>query len=389
MKPIRYFLLLVAGIVFLTIPAFCYQTEYYLYTSIYSNFTLPVLKILPSGQIVTTSFIYSTGIRPALGVLLEKGWLINCYNAPFGGNTYFITYKINSDFSLNQISVSTSNYSGENEYYINITPNGQLILVGTSNYNRIWSIDTFGNIINANNIFTGYFSNPIRPQGDITISANIGTGYMPVYHIDYNTKTLTSTQNISYSNIDKIIFTPDGKLAVGIGHNIGGTFGANSKEVALFSISPTGTVSTTTVLLSLGLNPFDAVISPDGSYLFLMGGGNGPIATLKVNSIATTIQDTGKRFYQPNSNGFFGVNPAGPTRVTPDGRMLVYLYENSLDNTNWLATAWINSDGSLTWTGYNYPYDLTFDGGSDFMYDMVIVPNYTTSIPPELWGKLE
>ena len=385
---ILYFWLLFAGIVTSTIPALCFQTEYYLYTSLDGSGILPVLKILPSGEIVTTEMVYPlVGGGPCFGYLSSKRMLIVAYDYAYLSTQQMVTYKINSDFTLTELSQSTSTTRA---FSIDICPNEELLFKNSSYGSEIWSIDSLGHLTNTGNTFVGYFNNPVRPQGDITIPASFGTIYIPIYSINYGSRSVTSPQHVSITNLNKIIFSPDGRLALGIGHEIDGSFGINNKNIALFGISSTGSVSTSSILYGLGYiyYPFDEVITPDGQYLFIEG--TPGIATIKVNSITTTIQDTGSRYsYPTTNNGFNATIPEGGMRVTPDGRMLVYMYQSSLDGRNWVGTAFINGDGSLTWTGYTFPYDSTFGGGSDFLYDMLLVPNYTTSIPPELWGKLE
>ena len=376
--------LLLAGIVLCAIPAHCFVIEYYLYTSTAESNSLPVLKILPSGQIVNTGLIYPAGESSPLGFLADQRMLVVANPFPSFTNG-FITYKINSDFSLTQLSVSTSTTYA---FYINITPNNELILKSTPYDFEIWSIDSMGIITNTENKFLGYFITPVRPQGDIAISPSGGCACdIQVFSIDYNTQSLISTQTILYGGVRKIVYSRDGKMAVGIGYNIGNTFGG---DVALLTISSTGSVSTTTTILYLGQDFRDVVFTPDGKYLYLLpygGSTSASIFTLLLNSTTTTLQDTGKRFQQISGYGFVW-SIGNLFQVTPDGKMLVYLYTNSIDNKAWISTAWINDDGSLTWTGYDFPYQSTF-GGTFSIFDMIIVPNYITSIPSELWKEYE
>ena len=369
--------------VILTIPAFCFQSEYYLYISTGYSGNLPVLKVLPSGEIINTGYLYATGQHPTMGLISTQNLLIVSSAIPSNGE--FVTYKFNPDFTLTILSITTSTTS---VFYINLTPNGKLILKSTPYYNEIWSVDSLGIVSNTGNTFLGYFINPVRSQGDISISANIGTGYMPVYQIDYVTMTLSSTQNIPFSNVNKIIFAPDGKLAIGIGSNLNNTFGG---DVGLFTIDSSGSVSTTTTILYLGRDLRDATFTPDGRFVFLVpeGGPPAPIITLQVNSNTTSLQDTGKRFQHPNANQIGWSLGGHVVQTTPDGRMLIYFYISSIDDKFYLATAWINGDGSLAWTGYDFPYESYFSDSLDYIQDMVIVPNYITSIPDELWQGFE
>ena len=98
--------LLIVGIVFLAIPSFGFQTEYFLYTSTGEEYTLPVLKILPTGQIVTTGLLYPADQTPSFGLLSDRRILLVAN--PSVSYQGFASYKINADYSLTLLSASTS-----------------------------------------------------------------------------------------------------------------------------------------------------------------------------------------------------------------------------------------------------------------------------------------
>jgi hypothetical protein len=49
------------------------------------------------------------------------------------------------------------------------------------------------------------------------------------------------------------------------------------------------------------------------------------------------------------------------------------------------ATAWINSDGSLSWTGHTFPFDSIYASGLTTVVDYVIVPVYVTGVEDNYW----
>ena len=86
-------ILTLLGMVILTIPAFCFQSEYYLYISTGYSGNLPVLKVLPSGEIINTGYLYATGQHPTMGLISTQNLLIVSSAIPSNGE--FVTYKFN------------------------------------------------------------------------------------------------------------------------------------------------------------------------------------------------------------------------------------------------------------------------------------------------------
>lgn len=75
--------------------------------------------------------------------------------------------------------------------------------------------------------------------------------------------------------------------------------------------------------------------------------------------------------------------------LVSEGNLAVVEYMDPSDARYWLATAFVNGDGSLTWTGYRFQYDSTYAGYLDVLIDLEIYPVYVTAVPAELWKELE
>ena len=142
----------------------------------------------------------------------------------------------------------------------------------------------------------------------------------------------------------------------------------------MLNIDSAFNVTTTSQIFTVSgtVTPGPPAISPDGKYLWF------PKGFIELFSIDTlgNVTDTGQKYLGPNSDNYL-------QRNTPDGRLAVVVYGNVNDAGNF-ATAIINGDGSLTWTGYN----LAFNYGT-YITDFVVVPVYVTCVPEEFWNKLD
>ena len=86
------------------------------------------------------------------------------------------------------------------------------------------------------------------------------------------------------------------------------------------------------------------------------------------------VKDTGQQYYASNdSRAYFLKN-------TFNGNLAIVEYQDSSRDAGNFATAIINGDGSLTWTGYTFAFDY-----GAYVTDFVVVPVYVTGIPKELW----
>ncbi len=322
------------------------------------------LKILPNGQILDTYIQYTTGennefLDGSLAVSPDNRFL-------FASGDVIYRYQIQADGSL--FSIGSTNPGG-----VVFTPNKQLV-IGT---NIIYSLTSTGDLINGTS----------SPTIDYPYIDPLGRGLLGVssfstfsaYTINYNTRTLTQTTTFPYGNglLFGINFTPNGKLGFLYGFNLSPS---NTGDLWVWKIDSTFNI-TTSQLLSVSQGMIDdLVISNDSRYLWADTG-----YYIELFSIDTlgNVTDTGKQYYALNVMHRTGVNFQ---RNTPDGNLAIVEYDDDdlAPEAGCFATAFINGDGSLTWTGYTFAFDSAHPtGGTVVSY--TIVPVYATGIPEELW----
>jgi len=358
---------------------YSYQTEYYIYMTLSDTQVLTVLKILPSGEIQDTGLVYNVG-SSWLAYDGKHNHLIMANPAPAPNTNGFNVYKIKSDYSLSLFSYMTSNTFAWNLMISN--NNDYLIKTNNSSLGEIWSIDSDGNISDTGNRYDPISNSVvISPFDNIAVDANAFA--INIYSVDTYNKKLETINVSSVTNISYTFFTPDGKTLIGVGHDIGGSYGINSKELILFNIDTQGNLTTITTA-GYQYYPSWGAMHPNGQYFYLYCDSGQFIAKFAYDSVNQKMSYSGEKYYQ--SGGY----ALSDFHITSDGKMLVYLYGKSSDNTRWLTAARINDDGSLSWTGYEFPYFKQFSKQLlDWVFGMVIVPSEITAVPEKEWQELE
>ncbi len=322
------------------------------------------LKVLPNGQILDTYTQYT----------IEGNWFD--YGALDVSSNYQFLLIASDDIHRFQIQLDGSLFSlgttPSAGSQIAITPNGQIVIVTLNvGSSTIYSLDSSGDLING------------TPGPEIAIpkADPLGRGVLAgitsafsAYTINYNTRTLTQTT--SFLRGDGIPygfnFTPDGKLGFMYGFNLAPN---NTGDLLVMKIDSNFTITTTQVLNIPGRPIDDLAVSKDGRYLWASAG------YIELFSIDTNglVTDTGNKYYVLNQTGSY----AQYQRNTPNGNLAIVEYlDFNLGGS--FATAYINGDGSLTWTGYTFAFDSAHPTEGTVV-DYAIVPVYATGIPEELW----
>ncbi len=320
------------------------------------------LKILPNGQILDTYIQYSNGgnynqfVNGSLAVSPDNQFL-------FATGDAIYRYQIQPDGSLVSIGSTTPAES------IAITPNEQLAIGD----NIIYSLTSTGDLVNGT---------PGPEIGLATVDplgrgvlAGITSGFS-AYTINYNTRTLNETTTFPRGDgeLYGFDFTPDGKLGFMYGFNLSPN---NTGDLWVLKIDSTFSVTTSQVLsVSQGVIS-DLAVSNDSRYLWASAG---YIELFAIDTLGN-VTDTGKEYYVSNDTGEAS---AGFQKNTPDGRLAIVDYFDWNSDGVGFATAFINGDGSLTWTGYTFAFDSAHPTGGTVV-DYAIVPVYATGIPEELW----
>ncbi len=315
------------------------------------------LKVLPNGQIFDTYTRYT--IEGNTGQFWYGSFAVSPddrFLFAAGDATY--RYQIQSDGSLVSIGSTTPGA-------IAFTPNDQLVIGNT-----IYSLTSTGDLVNGTSsplVDTPYID-PLG-RGLLAISSH---STFSAYTINYNTRTLTQTTSFPIGNgqFFGFNFTPDGKLGFQYGFNLSPN---NTGNLLVMKIDSTFNI-TTSQLLSVSQDMIENLaISNDSRSLWANTGYY--IELFTIDTLGN-VTDTGKQYYVSNNLGY----GAGLQRNTPDGNMAIVQYQVAAPDapTNF-ATAWINGDGSFTWTEYT----CTFE--SVVVWDFVVVPVYMTSVPEELW----
>ncbi len=319
------------------------------------------LKILPNGQILDTYIQYTTianGFGSALAVSPKNRFL-------FASGDVIYRFQIQSDGSLVSIGSTTPADS------VAITPNEQLDIGG----NTIYSLTSTGDLVNGISISSLGIDYPyIDPLGrGILGISSIST--FSAYTINYNSRTLSlmTTYPLGNGNYYSFTFTPDGKLGFLSGFGVSPSGG----DLWVLNIDSVFNVTTTSQILNIpnSIGFREPVISQNNKYLWGATGAYG-IALLTID-ITGRVTDTGQHYSEPGW-------AVGFPRVTPDEQLALVFEEIDVLQSGAFATAFINGDGSLTWTGYTFAFDSVYPTLGEVL-DYAIVPVYATGIPEELW----
>lgn len=356
-------------------------TEYKLYTVPGESAMMHVLRILPDGEFVNPDEHYALiGQGASVRQTHDKKMLLAC--SGLGTKVY----RINPDETLTYLSGNNAAWANNNDA-MKITPNNELVLFNTPGLDNIFRLTTMGELINTGNLYNGALFSAINPH-DNPVITKISPISAAVYWLDYTTGSMAQVTTFS-TGANGLSFTPDGSLGLLWGIEPSPT---SSGQVVVLTIDTSGTVDTTSqAFLPFGEigNIMDLRITPNGKYAFVASdagtAGGCIVATLVIDTVTGRVTNTGIRSSKPTLTSLDILE----IRISDDGRLLVAYYWDDAYWSKCLATAFINWDGTLTWTGYTFPYDDTFCSGLDFMEDMEIVSFYATAVPEELWRDLE
>jgi len=385
MKKIWLHLPLIILILGLWFPAEGKTIDYYmLYTSTGDTYQLPVLKMLSTGEIIETGMDYTAG-GSCFGYLKHKNKLIvgNPYPRPV--RTGIVVYDINSNGSLSVYSEYSTDLfcyqlidSGDETFIVihnpNITPSTE-----------IWSIDSLNHLEKTDTLSINAFPLILSPQDNILVGTHV-VDKVYLYWINPKNYEIKLNQELSISGIRDLRFNPEGTLVVGCGEDIGGSWGVNSKKVILFSVKADKTLSEITSLVG-SYYPIQIIMHPNGAFFYLHEEGVNVLRLFKLDKENMTIEDTGQEYY-PEGNPSFYWAIEKLIKITPDGKFLICAYQPQAGSMA-LTSALINSDGSLSWTGYSFLYDKYCAGGEVFIRDYEIVPHEVTGISEKVWLELE
>ena len=388
--PICFFMFIVSTVIAQSI------TEYSLFSLIAEDNKVIRLRILPNGQIIDPLQQYTT-LMDTNRITYDtnrKYLYVSCrgYGSPGGINSFIIQ----NDGSLLPLETTTTNGGAYNQGAIRttITPNNQLLIPITSTLSVvtntvIYEVSSTGQLTDTGNRFNRYGFPCVDPFGRVIISNDTATIVISgnttqawvydVYSINYLTKTVTQTQVVpnSGSNIFDIRFPKSGTMGIVYGVDCD----TSSHDLSVIWIDSFGNVTAPNLGFHVFANVYDVALLPNDQYAYICG--DTTINLFSVNTITRTITDTGYRFRPPNGKTPFLF------RLNDSGTFGVLLYV-ATDGLYWLTSAFINpSNGELTWTGYTFAIDSIYAGPGTGALDIQWVPVYATSIPSELWGKLE
>ena len=257
------------------------------------------------------------------------------------------------------VSIGSTNPGG-----VAFTPNEQLVI----GWNTIYSLTSTGDLVNG---ISGPLMDSIQidPLGRGLLAMSSFSTFS-AYTINYNSRTLslTTTYPLGTGSIFYFAFTPNGKLGFYYSMVLGWLGGSLLLTASLM-------LSTTQVLNIPDRSIDDLAVSNDSRYLWASAG------YIELFSIDTNgmVTDTGNKYYVLNQTGSY----AQYQRNTPDGNLAIVEYlDFNLGGS--FATAYINGDGSLTWTGYTFAFDSAHPTEGTVV-DYAIVPVYATGIPEEFW----
>lgn len=324
------------------------------------------IQVFPNGQILDPHIQYLIGGTNGgtLAVTTDYHFLL----ASGDPDTYSFQILPNG----NLFTISSTPGGG----HLTITPNNQLVITDNG---YMFSLSSTG--ILAYDTTIPLLDNPkVDPMGRGILGLS-SLWYFSSYTINYvqNTLTMTTSYPQGSSGTFGYTFTPNGKLGF-----VWGSFESpNEQEWELWALHIDSSFNVTTTSQrfpspATGVAPEEPAISPDSKYLWI------PDEFSRLFTIDTlgNVTDTGKEYFVSNmSTG----NAIFLQKNTPDGRIAIVEYEDfSNNNVGNFATAIIEGDGSLIWTGYTLGYNY-----GTYITDFVVVPVYTTSVPEELWKKLD
>ncbi len=325
------------------------------------------LKVLPDGQILDSYTQYTVGWN---GFISGELAVTNNYNFLFISTGEAIyRYRVQSNGTLVALG-STLTPQGSPGF--TITPNNQLLITVPAygfGIGTVFSISSIGDLVNgAPGLLIA--SPKVDPLGRGLLAISSFSTFS-AYTINYNSKTLslTTTYPLEVDSPFYFAFTPNG--------NLGFFYSPVWDGLGVLSFDSLFNVSTTQVLNIPGSSIGDLAVSKDGRYLWAS---ESYIELFAIDTLGN-VTDTGKEYYVSNDTG---ETLSGFQKITPDGSLAIVDYLDLNSGGECFATALINGDGSLTWTGYSFAFDSAHPTEGTVV-DYAIIPVYATGIPEEFW----
>jgi hypothetical protein len=330
----------------------------YLYLSTAYSPYIYLLYILPNGAIYDSFQHWTTNTGWAWDIAITPNKKYLYVGARWDIEGFQIDSTNGSLYPIN-----TTAYGSEDVF---ITPNGEYLLANQA----LFRIDSTGNLLDTGSRYTSSYGNfmlGIDPRGNPLIAQNGFDLSLWIYHLDYASATFTHTSTINWgASVDpwKIAFTPDGSFGLMNGYLF------PSYDVMVLKIDTTESVSSTGQKWDFGFAAPDVAVTPDGRFGLVTV--DTAIFVLAIDTVNGIITDTGKRFAPPGRPPTYQTTPTY-LRITEDGKMVVVNYD-VYGEVGLISTAWLSSEGDLTWTGYTFPFGATYLGTGDGIIDIDLVP---------------
>jgi hypothetical protein len=325
-----------------------------------------VMGVLSTGQIFDTGQRLNTGAEvwysgsspDSQNILIPTQYQISQFHiAPTGLVSQVTTYTFGAE-------------------HIAYHPNGQMVI---STHTTIFRIKETGLLEVAS-----FYSRPagtlwISPIGNVMVSSETGKN-IGVYHIDTSNFTMTTTQLIYIGgDAHDAVYTPDGRQILVAKWPLGVV-----PDVDIYHVSVDGTVDTTLVEhvdIANANSAQSIVMSYDGKHAFVdCYDPSNLIATLERISTGQWIEDTSKRVY---------ISDPWQIVMAPVYNILVVRHRITVAGYpySYLSSYFVNSDGTLVYTGYSFPFQQTF--GDDPVDLVFAYPPGVTGINSDRWQLYE
>ncbi|MDI6784098.1 MAG: hypothetical protein QME64_08405 [bacterium] len=334
------------------------------------------LKVLPNGEIINPHIQYPLVSRDPGDlevtadfqyVLVASGYGINCFRVLNNGNLF-----------------CTSTTSVDLPEFFTITPNNELVIISTYYCTTVFSFTTTGELVNGTSAIPAEAARPDPlGRGLLANSTSYSLYSFSSYTINYLARTLHNTTSYTGGRAYKrYAFTPNGKLGFVYGMSVDPQ--DTGKNLWVLNIDSAFNVTTTSQIFELGDDCFKPTISRDNQFLWASTGSH--IELLTINTTTGQVTDTGRKFYVLNTTW----TAAGSQRKSPDDTLTVVWYDDTrLAKPGSFATAWINADGSLTWTGYYFNFELVYASMGTGIIDYELIPVYVTGLESDKWQLYE
>jgi hypothetical protein len=321
-----------------------------------------VLEILSTGKIIDTGQRLNSGYGggwPGVSpdqqeILIPAGYQISQYH-----------------ISATGIVSTVTTYPFRAAYEIGYHPNGKMVIASAT---TIFHVNDNGILVDATTYNRGAANLWINPEGNIMASSETGSN-IGVFRIDTTAFSINTAQLIFINgSAQEAVYTPDGSQLLIVEYS-----NEAYRDVDIFQVTQDGVVVDTTVQHLDITNTTGAksiTMTASGHYAFVMTDiTHGVIATIERTSTGQWI-DTGKRVSNLNNPWLI--------RVTPAYNLLVLQTFNDSASERLLQTYFVNSDGSLTPTGYSFSITAVV-GDDDFVTFVFAYPPGVTEVKSSNW----